>query len=355
MTFTSLRRFLTRGVISRRSPPEMKEIVFSWVVYAAGAAILSACSSSGPPAPVVDRGTAAPLFSKTHPVPTADAARPVPSERRGQVHTVQKGDTLAKIALDYGLDYKNLAEWNNLPYPYTIRIGQQLKLYSGNLAPTMSSPVTVTAPLRPSPTIDAIPIDSGNVVKNHPKAVKKPYSESALAQAKSDLPSNNVSNTVTKSEPPTLKAPAADNKVTPEKAPEKSGGAPAASGDDDLDWGWPASGPLISGEGGPNKGIDIAGKLGEPVYAAAPGKVVYSGSGLRGYGKLIIIKHNKTYLSAYAHNSQLLVKEGATVNKGQKIAEIGDSSADRVKLHFEIRRLGKPVDPLKYLPTEKSG
>jgi len=131
---------------------------------------------------------------------------------------------------------------------------------------------------------------------------------------------------------------------------EKSG----AEDDDKLDWGWPTQGKVVAefSDTSSAKGVDISGKAGQPIHAAAAGKVVYSGSSLRGYGKLIIIKHNKTYLSAYAHNSQILVKEGQSIAKGQKIAEMGDSDADRVKLHFEIRRFGKPVDPMKYLSAD---
>ena len=124
------------------------------------------------------------------------------------------------------------------------------------------------------------------------------------------------------------------------------------TGDDHLDWTWPAKGKVVTGfsDTANLKGIDIAGKAGDPVYASAAGKVVYAGSGLRGYGKLIIIKHNKTYLSAYAHNREILVKEGQQVAQGQKIAEMGNTDTDQVKLHFEIRRLGKPMDPARYLP-----
>ena len=125
-----------------------------------------------------------------------------------------------------------------------------------------------------------------------------------------------------------------------------------ASGDEDLGWIWPASGSLIAGfDEAKNKGYDISGKAGDPVLAAADGRVVYAGAGLRGYGNLIILKHNNTYLTAYAHNQTLLVKEDQSVQKGQKIAEMGSSDADRVKLHFEIRRQGKPVDPSRYLPS----
>jgi lipoprotein NlpD len=113
---------------------------------------------------------------------------------------------------------------------------------------------------------------------------------------------------------------------------------------------WPARGNLISGfDEAKNKGLDIGGKVGDPVMAAADGRVVYAGAGLRGYGNLIIIKHNNTYLTAYAHNQTLLVKEDQVIKRGQKIAEMGNSDADQVKLHFEIRRQGKPVDPAKYL------
>ena len=128
---------------------------------------------------------------------------------------------------------------------------------------------------------------------------------------------------------------------------------PASAGLDDVPWAWPTSGAAIVLAGFDeqrNKGLDLAGKLGDPVLASADGRVVYAGAGLRGYGNLIILKHNNTFLSAYAHNQALMVKEDQTVRKGQKIAEMGSSDADRVKLHFEIRRQGKPVDPAKYLP-----
>ena len=128
--------------------------------------------------------------------------------------------------------------------------------------------------------------------------------------------------------------------------------APAAAGEDDVGFIWPASGSLIAGfDEARNKGYDISGKVGDPVLASADGRVVYSGAGLRGYGNLIILKHNNTYLTAYAHNQTLLVKEDQNVRKGQKIAEMGSTDADRVKLHFEIRRQGKPVDPSRFLPS----
>jgi lipoprotein NlpD len=140
--------------------------------------------------------------------------------------------------------------------------------------------------------------------------------------------------------------------VTATPVPPAQGGTPAAPAEDEVALIWPASGAVLAGfDEVKNKGLDIGGATGDPVLAAADGRVVYVGSGLRGYGNLIILKHNNTYLTAYAHNQTLLVKEDQTVRKGQKIAEMGNSDADRIKLHFEVRRQGKPVDPVKYLPT----
>jgi lipoprotein NlpD len=149
-------------------------------------------------------------------------------------------------------------------------------------------------------------------------------------------------------------APAADalGAVTSPPAAVATPSTAAASGDENLGWIWPAQGALIAGfDEARNKGLDIGGKAGDAVLAAADGRVVYAGAGLRGYGNLVILKHNNTYLTAYAHNRALLVKEDQSVQKGQKIAEMGSSDADRVKLHFEIRRQGKPVDPIRYLPA----
>jgi len=154
---------------------------------------------------------------------------------------------------------------------------------------------------------------------------------------------------------PTSPTPASAPSTSPAtSAPSAANAAPGPSpGDDEgLDWVWPAKGKLVAqfSENASLKGIDIAGANGDAVLASAPGRVVYAGSGLRGYGKLVIIKHNATYLTAYAHNRDILVKEGQAVTRGQKIAEMGATDADRVKLHFEIRRLGKPMDPLRFLP-----
>ncbi|MEO8164963.1 MAG: peptidoglycan DD-metalloendopeptidase family protein, partial [Betaproteobacteria bacterium] len=247
-----------------------------------------------------------------------------------------KGDTLYSIALDYGQDYRELAAWNNLEDPGMIKIDQRLRLF-----PSGSTPETGIA----QPTPLAAPL--ATPVYSEPKARKLPYSDQALAElkvlgTKSDAA---AAPPVAKSAGPATPAPVAigAKKDIP-------------AGDGKMTWEWPAQGRLLYGFGqGPNqKGVGIEGRIGQPVLAAAPGKVVYSGSGLRGYGKLVIVKHNASYLSVYAHNSQILVKEGQTVAKGQKIGEIGDTDADRTALHFEIRRLGKPIDPLQYLPERAS-
>lgn len=223
-------------------------------------------------------------------------------------HVVQRGETLYQIAFRYGWDWKELAAKNRLRQPYTIYPGQRINLDTGRTvarAPVQNAPTT---PPRPAPSA---------AVKSTPAAIPAPVKSTAQQQS------------VTK-KPATTAAPA------------------ALTG-----WKWPAQGPLIArfqSNGSLNKGIDIAGELGQPVVAAANGSVVYAGRGLLGYGDMIIIKHGDDFLSAYAHNSRLLVKEGEQVRVGQKIAEMGSSGTDRVKLHFEIRRRGQPVDPLGYLP-----
>ena len=205
----------------------------------------------------------------------------------------------------------------------------------------MQEPGTaVTTPLKIAPLPQARPLDSvapavasaEPPLLTEPKASKIPYSEEAM----------------------TAKPAPQTSQPTTANTAEKP--APAASGDEGIEWSWPATGKIVAGfnDTSTAKGLDIAGTEGQPVLAAASGKVVYSGSGLRGYGNLVIIKHNKTYLSAYAHNKRILVKEGQAVARGQKIAEMGNSDAKRVQLHFEIRKLGKPVDPAGYLPAGAS-
>ncbi|WP_256657239.1 peptidoglycan DD-metalloendopeptidase family protein [Pseudomonas sp. 2FE] len=222
-------------------------------------------------------------------------------------YVVQRGDTLYSIAFRFGWDWKALAARNNIPAPYTIRVGQAIR-FDGKSRGGQSVAAATPLVVRSSPVkTPAVPEPAAPV--NRP--IQAPVVQSAA---------NTSVQAVSRS----------------------------ASG-----WAWPAGGALIgrfSSNGSLNKGIDIAGELGQPILAASDGSVVYAGSGLRGYGELVIIKHSDTYVSAYGHNRRLLVREGQQVKGGQTIAEMGSTGADRVKLHFEIRRQGKPVDPLQFLP-----
>jgi lipoprotein NlpD len=349
------------------------------------AALLAGACAMWSAAPTEDR-RAAPARAPAPPV-TAAVPVPVPSSRaaepdtRPSTYTVKRGDTLAAIALEFGYDYRELAAWNGIENPDRIFVGQVLRLAppgETRTATATDSPAgVVTAPLRsappvvesrpstPPPTAAAVAPAPRNTesLKVSPKAVKEPYSEAMareMAKAPPEPPTIARAEPSRTSPPPPAAAgaplPAAAGAAAPPTT--STPGPPAASTpaladtDDDLDWTWPARGKLVTGfsDTANLKGIDIAGPAGTPVVASAGGKVVYAGTGLRGYGKLVIIKHNKTFLSAYAHNREILVKEGQQVARGQKIAEMGSTDADQVKLHFEIRRLGKPMDPLKYLP-----
>lgn len=304
--------------------------------------LIGGCASHAP-APVVDR-SGAPTVAK----PAVPAVPPVPVATDSGVvyHTVKKGETLYSIALDHGQDYRDVAAWNNLDNANLIRIGQQLRV-----TPTDSGAVAVAKPVIASAPVEIKPVapaatGTGSTVssitetlKREPKGGKLAYSDEALAKARqTDV-------TVKPAEPKPEVKPEAKPGET--KAAEK----PVLVGDE-VDWMWPANGKLIVpyAEGG-SKGLDIAGKTGDPVLAAAGGVVSYAGTGLRGYGNLVVLRHNATYLSVYAHNSKLLVKEKDTVARGQKIAEMGSTDAESPRLHFEIRRQGKPADPQKFLPA----
>ena len=334
---------------------------------------LGGCSSRPVHAPVIER---APSSAST---PVAPPAAPS-ADMRPDLYTVRRGDTLFSIALDQGLDYKELSAWNNLDNPNLLRPGQQLRIKPPagvQEAPVTVSPVTSsgrveTHPLGPQGLARiepaARPSGAEGLIKSEPVARKLPYSTENLALLQRDeaqpkpLPGPAQLAPVPAHPPASTPVPAPPPASTPVPAPTPVPGLapkrePAGKTDSDIDeedkveWGWPVHGKILAGfSEASNKGLDIAGKPGDPVIASAPGRVVYSGSGLRGYGKLVIIKHNKTYLSAYAHNKDILVKEGQNVVKGQKIAEIGNTDTDVPKLHFEIRKLGKPVDPVKYLP-----
>jgi len=260
---------------------------------------------------------------------------------RPQVYKVQKGDTLYSIAFNFGFDYHELAELNGIPDPTVIHIGQEIRLFPAAGAAAVSR----ATENRPD-------------IKSQPVVSKLPYSEQAVAQIeKMQAGSTKIAaKTEVGTKPVVAVKPVVEVKPVVDVKPGKPEVIVTAGTAEAVKWEMPTSGKVVGNfsENDNRKGIDIAGKQGQPVYASAPGKVVYSGSGLRGYGKLIIIKHNSTYLSAYAHNDKLLVKEGQMVAKGQMIAGMGSTDANRVVLHFEIRKLGKPVDPAKYLTLPKS-
>ena len=277
-----------------------------WACLLAASVVLAAgCSSRAlTRAPVEDRGTGT---SRSMPgaVDTGAFKQPPGFENAGKAgyYTVKPGDTVIRIGLETGQNWRDIVRWNNLENPNVIEVGQVLRVFP----PTNENPLVVTRPVSPG-TVTANPVTTAPVASAPVASVARP-------------------------------------------APPET--AAASAGEDDVAWIWPAQGALLVGfDDVKNKGFDISGKAGDPILASADGRVVYAGAGLRGYGNLIILKHNNTFLTAYAHNQTLLVKEDQSVKKGQKIAEMGNSDTDRVKLHFEIRRQGKPVDPAKYLPAK---
>ncbi|MCC2674793.1 MAG: peptidase [Ramlibacter sp.] len=290
----------------------------SWMWLLLAGAMLAGCASPRRvPAPVEDRGTVRPVTAPA-PAPAAPVVALPGAENAGKpgYFTVRPGDTLIRIALETGQNWRDVARWNNIDNPNVIEVGQVLRVAAPGSLP--SDPTYAARPAPPPPPAPAA------------SAALPPASGAASAPAR----------------------PASAPVVTAAPAPAPPPG-PATPPEDEIAWAWPiANGPVLSGfDEQKNKGIDIGGRAGDPVLASADGKVVYAGAGLRGYGNLIILKHNNTYLTAYAHNQTLLVREDQSVRKGQKIAEMGSTDSDRVKLHFEIRRQGKPVDPARYLPA----
>ena len=258
-------------------------------------------------APVEDRGTGGGRSGSVIVNPIVKQLPGFENAGKPGYYTVKPGDTLIRIGLEQGQAAKDIARWSNLENPNLIEVGQVVRV------------VPPTA-----------------IVSNG--VVSKPVASSIVT--------------------PVATAPAsaasADKRVAPvaNAASATPAASAASSNEDEIGWIWPTNGTVLAGfDEVKNKGLDIGGNAGDPVLAAADGRVVYVGAGLRGYGNLIILKHNNTYLTAYAHNKTLLIKEDQSVRKGQKIAEMGNSDADRVKLHFEVRRQGKPVDPAKYLPA----
>ncbi len=309
------------------------------------------CGSVSTQAPVDDRRPAA--ASK----PPAQAAQPVPAPAAAQPgqHVVKRGDTLYSIALEYGADYRDVAQWNSLEDPTRISIGQVLRV----TPPEGQSPIQVGI-ARGAVPLEARALEGASVAPQGqgdggnriaPKALRLPYSEQnlALLQQGETAAATGMASAASKPEP------AKPEPAKPEPAkPEPPKTAAVERDPDAIDFIWPAKGSVLAGFSEPgSKGVDIGGKLGDPVVAAAAGQVLYTGTGIRGFGKLIVIRHEGGFSSVYAHNREILVKEGQSVARGQRIAELGDSDADRPKLHFEIRKAGKPVDPLRYLPGAK--
>ena len=262
------------------------------------------------------------------PAPAAETkpATPLPPAPEGRVstYTVQPGDMLTKIGMDTGQSWRDLARWNSLADPNHLEVGQVLRVIppAGEAAAgtTVTTTTTTTTAAVPAATFKPLP----------------------PVPSKTDAKASGVA--------ATTPAVTAGSAVPLTGAAVPQAAAPRDN-DDDLTWAWPAAGPVVAPfDDTKTKGLAIGGKAGDPVYAAADGRVVYAGSGLRGYGNLVIVKHNATYLTAYAHNQALLVKEDQIVKRGQKIAEMGSTDADRVQLHFEIRKQGKPIDPSRLLP-----
>jgi lipoprotein NlpD len=237
---------------------------------------------------------------------------------------VRRGETLYAVSRLYGVPVQDLITWNNLSRPEQLEVGQTLRV---------TAPEVIAEPLaQPS-----VPVESASLpeIKREPRGGKEAWTEEAWVRLHPQMAGSTPTATMS----------------TPELSPPSESSASES-------WMWPVKGTIISRFDDPtgsdgkvrNRGIDIAGTPGTPILAAAGGKVVYAGSALRGLGNMVIIKHNDEYLTAYAHNRVILVREGDAVTKGQKIAELGSSDADRPKLHFELRKQGTPVDPLKYLP-----
>lgn len=316
---------------------------------AAAVVVLAACTSSKHRAPIEVRdigsrpaaSTAAPPAGARTPAAVspesaavAEDAAPPPAPG---TYVVKPGDTLIRIGLDHGQDWRDIARWSRLENPNVLDVGRVLRVVPPEVEPapagapvevpvtsTVASPVAVPATL-PATRVDTAPVTT-------PAA-------SGASTAPAARPASTVGNA--------SNAAGAGNAGTAANAANA-----AKDADDALTWQWPAAGPVLRGfDEAQSKGVVIGGRAGDPVLAAADGRVAYAGSGLRGYGNLIIVKHNGTYLSAYAHNQALLVKEDQVVRRGQKIAEMGATDAQRVQLHFEIRRLGRPVDPTRLLPA----
>jgi len=329
------------------------------------AALLLASCASSPPAPVVN-------LSTTVESSTSEAATTRKAASAGATYRVVRGDTLYAIAFRNGVDFRELAAWNGIESPYRIYVGQELRLGPAT-SEQPNSHVATVAPVAPAraPASPAAVTPSGAATQNGkpaataggmfedvpaaPVAPTAPVREEAASASTPTARSESadvLAAPPVAAAPPPAKGTVAETPVKP--APSKAPDEGAVNGAGGLVWRWPGKGPLIgsfvAGDQ-TRQGIDIGGTAGDPVLAAADGEVVYSGNGLLGYGELIIIKHNASFLSAYGHNRKRLVQEGERIKSGQQIAEMGSSASARDEVHFEIRKNGKPVNPIDYLPA----
>ncbi len=326
--------------------------------------LLAACS--GTRAPVADSDHA--HRSRVARQEAAHGQEPsaADTDARPTTYTVRRGDTLYGIALDAGLDYHDVAVWNKLADVNRILVGQRIRLVPpssaplGSMAPLAPGPAAIPAaptvqPLPAQPQFGGSPVAAASV-RREPKAVRVPYSDEALARLSTSpvAPATDAVSALPSRSTPTPTPTPGSAAPFPAGPPTAVAAAPSAPGSPMgvVEWSWPVSGPLLRafGTGSNPKGIVIGGQAGQAVGAAASGRVVYSGTGLRGYGPLLILRHNPTYLSVYANNRALLVKEGDMVRRGQPVAEMGEVEPGHPSLHFELRRLGKPVDPVSILP-----
>lgn len=294
-----------------------------WTIILVGLLTLVGCASRSP----------APVFGRGGQLSSGSIEK--------DTYVVKSGDTLNSIAREHGMDTRELIAMNGIVNPNNIQVGRVLKIRppstdsgAASVAP-ITSDVVVSMPFGGEQTADnQYPGGNTETLKHEPRAGKLPYSDQVLAQAQNQ----------SQPKPTESVTSVASSEAKPEGKPTE----PLVG--DEISWAWPAGGKIIGAfsEAG-NKGIDIAGQSGDPVVASGDGKVIIANT-LRGYGKLVIVKHNKTYVSVYGHNRSILVKEGQMVRQGQKIAEMGNTDADQVKLHFEVRSKGKPLDPIKFLP-----
>ncbi len=321
------------------------------MLLAAAILALAGCGSVPEQAPVDDLRPMATPTPKAHVSPDVAAAGAASAVPAGH-YMIKRGDTLYSVALEHGADYREVAQWNKLEDSTKISVGQVIRV-----TPPEGQPSVQVGAARGRSPLEARPLEGAAAepqgrgdggTKTGPKALRLPYSEDNLALLSKGDPSAVALAAVPGAPKPVAMAPTLPAKPEPAK-PGAADRDPEA-----IDFIWPARGSLLAGyaEAG-SKGVDIGGKSGDAVVAAAAGQVLYTGTGIRGFGKLIVIRHDNGFSSVYAHNREILVKEGQTVSRGQRIAELGDTDADRPKLHFEIRKSGKPVDPLRYLPGDR--